>query len=171
MKKILILILSVAVFVGSVSRIIYVNTIEFPCNHKYTYNMGETFNSEGLEIEVLSKDICSLNDMKEQYTELPEECLDDYDMVVEISIKNITSDEGSFDVTKLTLSKGIDTGGGTNPYIYQYLNSDVGMNITVNKNETKKVKVAYPLEKDDIEQEQEFKLVFSLYPEKKVVKL
>lgn len=163
-KRVIIFFLLMIMGVLSVVRIMYVNA-EQQVRQTYTYKAGETFEYNGFQIR-MEADIYSADDLKSMYQEIPEEVLAENEIMIRTEVKNISDEERTFNLTPLTLQIGMEHGGSVDPYVYPYLNPGVSGNIVLGKEETKTVKLAFPIEKDALEAGEQIKLILALYPVK-----
>ena len=114
----------------------------------------------------MEADIYSADDMKSMYQEIPEEVLAENEIIIAAEVKNISDEERTFNLSPFTLQIGMEHGGSVDPYVYPYLNPGVSGNIVLGKEETKTVKLAFPIEKDALEAGEQIKLILALYPVK-----
>lgn len=149
----------------SIVRIMYVNA-EQHVRQTYTYKVGETFEYRNFQIRVEKVDIYSADDMKSMYKEIPEEVLAANEIIIKAEVKNMVDEEQTFNITPFTLQIGMEYGGSVDPYVYPYLNSGVSGSVVLEKEETKTVMLAFPIEKDALEAREQLKLILSLYPTK-----
>ena len=108
----------------------------------------------------------SADDMKSMYKEIPEEVLAANEIIIKAEVKNMVDEEQTFNITPFTLQIGMEYGGSVDPYVYPYLNSGVSGSVVLEKEETKTVMLAFPIEKDALEAREQLKLILSLYPTK-----
>lgn len=163
-KRVIVFCLLMIMGVLSVVRIMYVNA-EQQVRQAYTYKTGETFEYKGFQIR-MEADIYSADDLKSMYQEIPEEVLAENEIIITAEVKNMADEEKTFNLTPFTLQIGMEHGGSVDPYVYPYLNPGVSGSIVLGKEETKTVMLAFPIEKDALEAEEQIKLILSLYPEK-----
>ena len=170
LKKVTFILLTIALGVLSIVRISNVNSKQH-VDEVHTYEIGETFEYNDFRIKVATVNFYSADDMKNMYAEIPEEMLPETELVIKIEVENVTDKESVFDVEPLTLQEGLESGGSIDPYVYPYLNPELGGSVVLEKEEEKTVMLAFPIETTAIEAKGEIKLILSLYPKKYEVKL
>lgn len=164
-KRVIIFFLFMILGALSIVRIMYVNA-EQHVRQSYTYKVGETFEYTNFQIKIKKVDVYSADDMKSMYKEISEEVLAENEIIIEAEVKNMEDEEQTFNITPFTLQIGMEYGGSVDPYVYPYLNSEIGGSIVLEKEETKIVTLAFPIEKEALEAREQLKLILSLYPEK-----
>ncbi len=152
----------------SIVRIMYVNA-EQHVRQTYSYKVGETFEYTNFKIRVEKVDIYSADDMKSMYKVIFFKQKTAYEIVIKTEVKNMADEEQTFNITPFTLQIGMEYGGSVDPYVYPYLNSGVSGSVVLEKEETKTVMLAFPIEKDALEAREQLKLILSLYPTKYVI--
>lgn len=163
-RKCMILIMIILVVLSAV-RIYTVNEKQ-RVKETHTYGIDEAFVYDGFQVRVREANYYSADKIKELCKEIPEEVLSENEMLIELEIKNQKTENHTFSITPFTLQIGMENGGSIDPYLFPYLNPKLGGNIPFEKEETKTVTLAFPIEKGVWEAKKQIKLMLSLYPEK-----
>lgn len=169
-KKFIVVILAILLGVLSIVRICYVNSAQ--CVKKTnTFKVGETFKYQDFQIEVTEAEVYTAAALKNKYKDVPEDAIDENDIIIKLTIKNIGKSEKELDIGTFTMQDGVEGGGGTNPYLYPYLNSNPSGIITFDKYSEQTIVLAFPTERTKKGYDEKLKLILALYPEKYEIKL
>lgn len=169
-RKFIAVILAVLLGVLSIVRICNVNTVQY-VKKTNTFQVGETFEYQDFQMEVTEAEIYTAAVLKNKYQDVPEEAIDENDIIIKLRIKNIGENEKGLDIGAFTIQDGVESGGGTNPYLYSYLNSNTSGTFTIEKSGEQMITLAFPTERTKKENDGELKLILALYPEKYEIKL
>lgn len=169
-KKFIVVILAILLGVLSIVRICYVNTVQH-VKKTNTFQVGETFEYQDFQIEVTEAEVYTAKSLKNKYQDVPKEAIDENDIIIKLRIKNIGENEKEFHVGTFTMQDGVEGGGGTNPYLYPYLNSNTSGTPTIEKSGEQTITLAFPTERTKKGNDGELKLILALYPEKYEIKL
>lgn len=170
MKKSLKIIMSLSlvliIMILIAARIYYVNNVEYSSERPLTYSLDEAFEYNELEFKITNRKILSPDQLMEEFPEIPEDVLkeDGGDLLLDIHIKNTSGIEQDFDLTALTMQIGIFSGGGINPYLFQYMNTDLSAYLTIKSNQEISATLAYPMDTTRTETD-DLKLILYLYPQ------
>lgn len=170
LKRLITIALILILGILSIARIICVN-LEHHITETHTYKPGEKFKYNDLEVEVTEVNFYTADDMKKAYEEIPEEVLTDDEIVLRLEVENTTNKEMTFDISPFTLQVGLERGGSVDPYVYPYLNPGLSGTFTLKKDENQTVLLAFPIERMTLQNEEQIKLILSLYPEKYEIKI
>lgn len=154
----------------SIMRIMYINSRQH-VRKMHTYKIGETFEYDNFQMKAADANIYSADNMKNMYKEIPEEVLEENEIIIKLEVKNMADEEQMFNITPFTLQVGIENGGAIDPYVYPYLNPGLSGKIIFEKEETQTLMLAFPIERAALKAKEQIKLILALYPEKYEIRL
>ncbi|MCD8006500.1 MAG: hypothetical protein LUF29_05930 [Oscillospiraceae bacterium] len=163
MKRIVAIIAVIAI--ALTARVVYVNAIEYRFTEKAVYSTGETFTLHDLELTFTYDGIYSSEELTKIYGEEVLSYCDESDLILTIEITNSTGEEKTLDLISLRMQYAYTSGGGINPYLFAYLNPNIGSKCTIESAETLTAILPYPYDWDTFGTEKPYDLVLSLYPE------
>lgn len=181
-RKIIITVISVCLVCVYAYQFISINST-FPQNKKVAYNTNDkvtyyqntaikVLNSQIIDKESILKDSGLKKEMEHYYNDN-----DNYKLInVEIEISNLNNEDAQVSLEHLHLESVSWSLQPFLPVVLYYNN--FGVNISLKGNETKKITLSYPLSENMFSEggwykleQREYYLVYSLYPEKKMVKI
>lgn len=168
-KKFIVVILAILFGVLSIVRICHVNTVQH-VKKINTFKVGEMFKYQDFQIEVTKAEIYTATALKNKYQDVPEDAIDENNIIIKLRIKKIGKNDKELDIGAFTIQDGVEGGGGTNPYLYPYLNSNSSGMTTFEKSNEQTIILAFPIERTK-KYDKNLKLILALYPEKYEVKL
>lgn len=143
-------------------RIYYVNNMLYKIPEKELYNIGDTIINDGLELQVLDFEICNGEKFESSYDPDSGYTADDYDIIMALSIKNISKETKSFNSVATGMMYGNKYGGNVNPFVFTTLNEGVSGTVSLDANEETTVFLAFPYNYETLHDDA--KLIVSLYP-------
>ena len=161
------IILISAVFILIAIRIIYVNKIIYSVSSHREYNIGDSFEYNGMQMQLSDYRIYKGEELNLQYNNELSGIVDEYDILFNLTIKNISDTKKQYNASATGIMYGYESGGNTNPYLYKYFNPDIKGIVTLEKDESKTITLVFPTNIDN----ENIEYVVSLYPENIKVKL
>lgn len=143
-------------------RIYYVNNVLYKIPEKELYNIGDTIINDGLELKVSNYTICNGSMFESSYDTNSGYTADDYDIIIELSIKNISDDRKSFNSVAAGMMYGNKYGGNVNPFVFAALNDGISGTVSLDTDEEKTVFLAFPYDYETLREDGS--LIISLYP-------
>lgn len=160
--RIIIFLSIVFIFMLTGIRIYYVNKVLYKIPEKEMYAVGDVIINDGLELQVLDFEICNGEKYESSYDPNSGYTADDYDIIMALSIKNISDEVKSFNSVATGMMYGNKYGGNVNPFVFATLNEGVSGTVSLETNEETTVYLVFPYNYETLHDDA--KLIISLYP-------
>lgn len=161
------IILMLALFVFVSIRIAYVNKTLYSVSPHREYNIGDSFEYNGLQMQLSDYRIYKGEELNSQYNNELSDIVDEYDILFNLTITNVSTTKKQYNASASGMMYGYESGGNVNPYLYQYFNPKAKGIVELERDESKTITLAFPI---DISNEN-IEYIVSLYPENIRVKL
>lgn len=148
-------------------RVIFVNKKAYSVLQPKLYRIGDIFEYDGMQMQLSDYKIYKGEELNSQYNNELSDIIDEYDILFNLTITNVSNTVKQYNASASGMMYGYESGGNVNPYLYQYFNPNTKGIISLEKDESKTVTLAFPI---DVSNEN-IEYVVSLYPENIRVKL
>ncbi len=163
MKRIIAII--AVIVIAFTARVVYVNAFEYRFTEKSVFDSGEIFTLHDLELTCTYDGIYSSEELAKIYGEEVIGYCDESDLILTLEITNPTDESQTLDLSSFCMQYAYTSGGGINPYLFAYLNPNIGSKCTIKSGKTLTVLLPYSYDWDTFGTEKPYDLVLSLYPE------
>ena len=121
----------------------------------------------GIKISTTEYKIYKGEELNKLYDNQLDDMVDNYDLLFNITLENMTGEIKQYNAASSGIMYGYNSGGNTNPYLYQYFNQNTSGIVELNPGEVKTITLAFHYE----ECNSNIVYIVSLYPENIQIKL
>lgn len=161
------IVLALVLFVLIAIRIVYVNKTIYSVSPQKKYKISDNFEYDGMQMQLSDYRIYKGEELSSQYNNDLSDIVDEYDILFNLTITNVSNTTKQYNASASGMMYGYESGGSANPYLYQYFNPNTKGIVALEKDESRTITLAFPI---DISSEN-IEYVVSLYPENIRVKL
>ena len=159
-RKYIYIIASIFIILSCSIKLYYLNFIEYPKPIYFEYTSNDIIQQNGFEMNFSGYHIYTKEELVNKYGKEMEDMADDMDVFLNLTLKNISSEDKYIEIGSLSLQIDSYKSTSPNPYLTQYFNENKTTGY-YESDEESTITLIYPV--DDINSNLE--IILSLYPE------